>query len=178
MTLEQLPQDGHIASFEPWIASMTDQLIDSPSKALDTVINHAVVVFDSEGRIIRENAAARLLPKAALAGTAKLCDAPSFEETLDAECCPIRSAFQLKRAARAEFYDETERRWFRQTAHPLLNEQQNINGAVLVVDDITEQKEHEEKLKQSLAEIERLKDCLRAESEFLTTDCTSTRSHG
>jgi formate hydrogenlyase transcriptional activator len=141
-------------------------------------INHAVVVFDSEGRVIRENTAASLLPKSALAGTGKISDPPSFEDGMELEYCPIRAALELKRAAQAEFYDEIEQRWFRQTVHPLLNELQSVSGAVLTVEEITEKKQREEKLRQSLAEIQRLRERVRTDSEFLTTESTPMRAHG
>jgi transcriptional regulator with GAF, ATPase, and Fis domain len=51
-----------------------------------------------------------------------------------------------------------------------MDEANNVNGALLSVEDITERKNHEESLRQAKTEIQRLKDRLRAETDYLNAD--------
>ncbi len=70
-------------------------------------------------------------------------------------------------------------RWLHHVARV---DRRDANGHTLrsygAIRDITERRQREEALRQSLAEIERLKDRLQAESDYLKAEIKTTHSHG
>ena len=139
-------------------------------------IPHPVVLLDLELRVVRANAAAERFAGRAggLTGTrcGTLCKRGG--ELTD---CPLRVALDTRRRAQIEVRDEARRRWLRETVDPLLDDSGNITGAVLMVEDITAAKLAEEKLRRSLAEVEMLKDRLKAETDYLKSEILGGDEH-
>jgi len=68
--------------------------------------------------------------------------------------------------------------WLSTSAVPVFDEEGNIMGYRGADTDITERKQAEEALRKSYTEIERLKERLQAESEYLQAEIKLTHSHG
>lgn len=139
-------------------------------------ITHPVVLLDAGLRVVRANAAAERLAglSGGLAGRRCATLVRCGDELVD---CPLRTALASKNRAEAEIRTDDGRRWFRETAVPLVDDSGNLTGAVLAVEDITEQKLAEEKLRKSLAEVERLKDQLKAETDYLRQEIQTHEPH-
>ncbi len=120
-------------------------------------MSDSVALFDSEGRIVRCNAAT-----VALTGR-------GFEEILGHRCyevfhgtedfhrdCPQRRAFKTRQAETCVI--EQDGKWLRVTFAPQLDDSGAVEGGVHVVSDVTGLKQTEQRLRQSIARQERISD--------------------
>ena len=139
-------------------------------------IPHPVMLLDRQSKIVRANAAAALATGAdGVVG--RRCFDP-LRGCCDHVNCPLQAALQTNKHAEAEIYDEKKRRWVRETVNPIFDESRELTGVVFAVEDITERKFAEEKLRKSLTEIESLKDRLQAEAEYLKAEIKATTPFG
>lgn len=140
-------------------------------------IPNPVMIVDLNSHIVRANAATNSF----LAQSGGMIRENCFFLNRG-ECrrpnCPVRAAVVSKHHEETEVYDEKQQRWFRESVDPLLDGSQNVNRVVFSLNNITEQKEKEEKLRNSLAEIQSLKDRLQAESDYLRAEIKVAKPYG
>ncbi len=94
------------------------------------------------------------------------------QEALDRKREELRVEYRYLHPVRGE-------RWIQHIGRPTWRDATGFAvRSVAVLRDITERRQREEALRQSLAEIERLKDRLQAESDYLKAEIKTTHSHG
>src|SRR5258705_492821 len=157
---------GPQPSFQPWMVN-TD--IADCQAAFDTV-PYPLVLLDADARIIRANRAGVSLLSAADISIGEQCSSILRSQANGAESGAILAALKSRQTEAMEIFDTRAQRWMLETVNPILDEAQNVSGAVLSVEDITERKNQEENLRQALAEVDKLKERLRAETDYLRAD--------
>jgi len=137
--------------------------------AFDSV-PYPLVLLDADARIVRANRAGVALLSAAAISIGEQCSSILRSQANGAESSSILAALKSKQIKAMEIYDAQAQRWMLEVVNPILDEAQNVNGAVLSVEDITERKTQQESLRQALAEVDKLKERLRAETDYLRAD--------
>src|SRR5689334_12349125 len=140
-------------------------------------VPYPLLLLDVNSRIVRANqAGASLLLSRELAPGSPYT---SFHHSQHQghENSPVQAAFTSRQTKAAELYDERGQRWIREIVNPIVDVDQNVNGAVVAVEDITERKIQQENLVQALAQVERLKERLRSETEYLKADFKVAHAH-
>ena len=94
------------------------------------------------------------------------------QEALDRKREELRVEYRYRHPVRGE-------RWIQHIGRPTWRDAAGFAvRSVAVLRDITERRQREDSLRQSLAEIERLKDRLQAESDYLKAEIKTTHAHG
>ena len=157
---------GPQPSFQPWMVNT--EMADCQA-AFDSV-PYPLVLLDADARIVRANRAGVALLSAAAISIGEQCSSILRSQANGAESSSILAALKSKQIKAMEIYDAQAQRWMLEVVNPILDEAQNVNGAVLSVEDITERKTQQESLRQALAEVDKLKERLRAETDYLRAD--------
>jgi PAS domain S-box-containing protein len=127
-------------------------------------ISDGVCLLDRDGFVQRCNRAFCALVGHSFATVIGASFASLITPALGHEALPVRRLDELRAGAVAQC--QAEGRWFRVAADPVLDDARRLQGAVLIITEITSQKRVEQAMQQSNAELiaaNRLKD------EFLAT---------
>ena len=128
-------------------------------------IRDPVLLMNSDHRIIRANDAASAfldLPLTDILGSPFQTLFSWTQESIGAS--PISAAMVSRQHEEVEWLDEARKAWLLISADPILGESGSLQGVILIIKNITKRKAAEKQLRQSLEELQELKDHLRDEN--------------
>lgn len=138
-----------------------------------------VLLLDTGCRVVRANAAAAAFfgrPNERILGSH--CHALMHGANCPIQGCPSQRALQSRQHEEVEFFHPGSKTWLLLTSDPIHNGAGEVTGLVHMARKINQRKQIEEALRQSYAEIQKLKDRLQAESDYLKAEMSAGRNAG
>jgi PAS domain S-box-containing protein len=127
-------------------------------------ISDGVCLLDRSGYVQRCNRAFCELVHHPFAEVIGAAFAPLIADALGSDAVPVHDLESLNGSAVVQAH--SGKRWFRVAADPVVDDQQILTGAVVIITDITPQKDVEEHMRRSNDELSRAN---RIKDEFLAT---------
>jgi PAS domain S-box-containing protein len=167
-----------VVSGGPGLPVQLQATADSWQAAFDAM-QDVLLLLDTEYRIRRANAAAVTFfgrPLEQLLGSS--CPALLQGADTPLEEAPAQKALQTRQHAETESFHTPSKTWLLVTADPVQDAAGHVTGLALMARNINRRKHAEEALRSSYAEIEKLKDRLQAESDYLKAEMTVAQIPG
>ena len=113
-------------------------------------IEDMVMIVDRHLRVIRVNKASHpLFDVADEEIVGKKCYVTLHATDCPLKDCPVLKTFITNRPEEMEFFDEQRKSWYLISAHPVRDDQGNVEAAVHIIKDITERKRAQQALQTS-----------------------------
>lgn len=123
-------------------------------RATFDAISDSICLLDIEGRILKCNKAMeKFLGKPLEEITGRNCFEIIHGQNGPPETCPLGRMIETKR--RESRVIEIGGRWFEVTVDPLMDDKDNVMGAVHIISDVTERKKMELELEKKIKELEK-----------------------